>query len=77
MNESVSSFANIDMNGLHLGTNGESPECKHYWVIESPHGPVSTGTCKLCSEHREFWNSIPTTGWERRADRTKSLRNHI
>ena len=32
--------------------------CTHHWVIETPHGPVSIGRCKLCGEEREFNNSI-------------------
>ena len=40
-------------------------DCSHHWVIESPNGPTSQGTCKLCGEHSEFKNSIPGTGWDR------------
>ena len=31
--------------------------CKHYWLIDPPLGPTSWGTCKLCSERKEFQNS--------------------
>jgi len=31
--------------------------CAHHWVIETPSGPVSQGTCKVCGEEREFENS--------------------
>jgi hypothetical protein len=37
--------------------------CKHFWKIESPDGPTSTGRCKLCGEKREFNNSYEYTGW--------------
>ena len=30
--------------------------CTHHWVIESPVGPTSWGTCKRCGEDREFLN---------------------
>lgn len=33
--------------------------CKHYWVIESAHGPESRGICKYCGETRDFSNSLP------------------
>ena len=32
--------------------------CKHYWVIESPHGEVSKGVCKYCEKEKKFFNSI-------------------
>ncbi|MBI2935719.1 MAG: hypothetical protein HYY31_02760 [Chloroflexi bacterium] len=39
--------------------------CKHYWVIDSPTGPVSKGVCKLCGEKREFKNYLDMTPyWE-------------
>ncbi|MFH1650805.1 MAG: hypothetical protein ABID87_01695 [Chloroflexota bacterium] len=33
--------------------------CAHFWVIESPNGPTSVGTCKRCGERREFMNIVP------------------
>jgi len=30
--------------------------CCHYWVVESPNGPTSRGTCKFCGEIKEFDN---------------------
>ncbi|MBI2936260.1 MAG: hypothetical protein HYY31_05585 [Chloroflexi bacterium] len=35
--------------------------CRHYWVIETPTGPVSEGICKLCGEQRKFKNYLDTT----------------
>ena len=32
-------------------------ECGHYWLIESPGGPISKGRCKLCGAEKEFSNS--------------------
>jgi hypothetical protein len=32
-------------------------ECGHYWLIESPDGPISKGRCKLCGVEKEFSNS--------------------
>ena len=42
----------------------EAPQCKHHWVIESPHGATSVGRCKVCKEVREFRNSAADTLWE-------------
>ena len=40
------------------------PQCKHHWLIESPHGATSAGRCKICGEEREFRNSAADTLWE-------------
>lgn len=32
--------------------------CRHFWVIETPNGPVSRGVCRLCGEKKEFSNYI-------------------
>ena len=42
----------------------EAPQCRHHWVIESPHGATSLGRCKRCHEVREFRNSAADTLWE-------------
>jgi hypothetical protein len=39
-------------------------ECVHYWVIESPQGPVSRGVCKYCGAVNEFRNYMPYPSWE-------------
>lgn len=39
-------------------------ECRHHWLIESPHGPTSWGTCKHCGERREFSNASQDAFWE-------------
>jgi len=30
--------------------------CCHYWLVESPNGPTSKGTCKFCGAEKEFEN---------------------
>lgn len=40
------------------------PQCRHHWLIESPHGAISLGRCKHCNEVREFRNSAVDTLWE-------------
>jgi len=42
----------------------EEPQCRHHWVIETPHGATSLGRCKICNEVREFRNSAADTLWE-------------
>lgn len=31
--------------------------CRHHWVIETPNGPLSHGTCKVCGLERDFYNN--------------------
>jgi hypothetical protein len=38
--------------------------CRHHWLIESPHGAISTGICKLCGAQKEFRNSASDMLWE-------------
>ncbi len=53
--------------------------CPHHWSIESPHGPVSRGVCKLCGEVREFknyWDDIMERGvWRERLQPAGSMRS--
>jgi hypothetical protein len=42
----------------------QEPQCRHHWVIESPHGAMSAGRCKLCGEVKQFRNSAADTLWE-------------
>ncbi|MFQ6020051.1 MAG: hypothetical protein ACE5KW_04770 [Dehalococcoidia bacterium] len=41
-----------------------APECRHHWVIESPHGATSSGVCKRCGTVREFRNAAGDGYWE-------------
>jgi len=38
--------------------------CAHYWIIESPQGPVSKGVCRYCGAVSEFSNYMPYPSWE-------------
>lgn len=40
---------------LEKNPSGEGT-CKHHWMILSPNGDYSTGTCKNCGEQKEFRN---------------------
>ncbi len=44
---------------LAAETGGEvgGVDCIHYWVIETPNGPVSRGICKYCGAVRLFINA--------------------
>lgn len=42
----------------------EEADHGHHWLIESPNGPTSRGTCRVCGVIREFKNSIQITSWE-------------
>ena len=33
-------------------------KCAHYWIIETPKGPISKGRCKKCKITKDFENSI-------------------
>jgi len=38
--------------------------CRHHWIIESPHGALSDGRCKICGEERQFRNSASDYIWD-------------
>ena len=38
--------------------------CCHHWIIRTAAGPFSLGVCQLCSEEREFKNSIDDWNFE-------------
>ncbi len=40
------------------------PRCPHFWVIETPSGPTSSGVCRICGEGRSFMNYIESSYWE-------------
>ena len=43
----------------------EAPVCIHRWVIETPNGAMSRGTCRNCGAEKEFPNSAEDGLWER------------
>ena len=40
-----------------------SRKCVHHWMIESPNGKISMGTCNKCGKKREHHNSIDWSQW--------------
>jgi len=48
----------------HAGVATAEAQCRHHWLIESPHGATSMGSCKLCGAQREFRNSAGDRLWE-------------
>ena len=53
------------MQTTSIDASSQEESCSHYWLIESPNGPTSTGECQNCGEVREFKNSIQITSWNR------------
>ncbi|MEX1022391.1 MAG: hypothetical protein WD058_04505, partial [Dehalococcoidia bacterium] len=47
--------------------------CVHHWIIESPNGRESGGTCKRCGATKSFANSTEQVMWEQ----TNTLRNDL
>lgn len=53
--------------------------CRHHWVIETPHGPLSRGVCRLCGvvrEFKNFWDDVAggDVPWRERLETTQSLK---
>ncbi len=48
----------------------EQPQHIHHWVVESPNGPFSIGTC-TCGETKEFRNSSEDSIWDRVEGRSR------
>lgn len=46
------------------GTRGCSRGHCHYWVVETPSGPISRGVCKFCGLTREFDSFGPDSWWQ-------------
>jgi len=42
-----------------------SEECVHFWLIDTPNGPTSQGTCKQCGKIQLFRNSVASSTWNR------------
>lgn len=38
--------------------------CQHHWIIETPHGVTSRGTCKRCGVAKRFPNAAEDAIWE-------------
>lgn len=47
--------------------------CIHHWIIESPAGRESQGTCRNCGKTKNFANSTENVMWEQ----TNTLRNDL
>ena len=41
----------------------EAPGCAHQWLIDTPAGKYSKGTCRLCDEEKQFQNYIEGSSW--------------
>lgn len=41
----------------------EASACLHQWMIATPNGPSSRGTCLACGSEKEFPNYIEGSAW--------------
>jgi hypothetical protein len=41
-----------------------TPQCRHHWIIETPHGATSWGVCKVCGAKKEFPNAASDSLYE-------------
>jgi hypothetical protein len=50
----------------HIVSDTGTPSllCRHHWVIETPNGATSHGSCKRCGVQREFRNSTEDLLWD-------------
>ena len=46
--------------GLQTSEEAVAQACQHYWVIDAPNGPTSTGMCQKCGTQKEFCNILET-----------------
>ena len=44
---------------------GEATGCIHHYLLGTPNGPTSTGTCKKCGHARQFLNAEQEHSWEK------------
>ena len=53
--------------------------CVHHWILQTPNGPTSEGTCKRCHLTREFTNYLDASaykskhGFQQRRQQTKEV----
>ncbi len=38
--------------------------CRHHWIIETPNGATSQGTCKRCGMTKQFPNAPEEALWD-------------
>ena len=51
-------LAELSQQAVLEADSQEMPNCRHYWMIERPNGPMSNGVCRLCGESRKFQNYV-------------------
>ena len=50
----------MSTSGLQSSEEIIAQVCQHYWMIDVPDGPTSTGTCQKCGTKKEFRNILET-----------------
>ncbi len=53
----------------------EEKECVHYWIIDFPEGPTSTGKCKYCGVVKHFYNYYDSLEQSKRDELEKNRHN--
>ena len=53
----------------------KAKDCVHYWIIDFPEGPISTGKCKHCGIEKRFFNSLDNIELQN-DDRYQIIRNN-
>jgi len=57
-----------------LKSNTKQQECIHHWIIDSPHGHISYGRCRLCGAVNEFFNTLTHNFVGRDGSKSESVR---
>ena len=51
----------VDSTGTQSISHPKKPaigeRCRHYWLIETPHGAICKGICRFCGEEKDFVSS--------------------
>lgn len=54
-----------------VSTTKKKAQHPHHWVIASPEGEFSLGTCKICGKNRKFPNSADDNLWQRNVPQSR------
>ena len=58
MSERIDFSIDKPVHEIHINLKDHNPDCKHHWIIETPKGRTSMGTCANCGTQRTFSNFI-------------------
>jgi len=49
--------------GVALKERRRRAVCRHHWIIDTPHGATSRGSCKRCGMSKRFPNAAEESIW--------------